>query len=143
MYSKLQSTYRNHSTAVIYPQDSSTWNSLSDSSIDFGVWGHLKMYVALAKKLFGRSWRKCKFLKRSLHWLSKSIKNVFKYSAEVEREQIKLNKVPNKFIIDKTTLGILQTASRSEMNTKTIYNYNTAILLQNQARNVLMKHLSI
>ena len=43
-----------------------------------------------------------------------------KYSAEVEHEQIKLNKIPNKFIIDKTSLGIHQTALRSEMNTKTI-----------------------
>ena len=55
-----------------------------------------------------------------------------KYSAEVEREQIKLNKVPNKFIIDKTSLGIFQTALRSEMNTKTINNYNTAIFLEDQ-----------
>ena len=41
-----------------------------------------------------------------------------KYLAEVEHEQIKLNKVPNKFIIDKTSLGIFQTSLRSEMNTK-------------------------
>ena len=33
-----------------------------------------------------------------------------KYSAEVEHEQIKLNKVPNTFIMDKTSLGIFQTA---------------------------------
>ena len=55
-----------------------------------------------------------------------------KYSAEVEHEQIKLNEVPNKFIIDKTSLGIFQTALRSEMNTKTINNYNTAIFLEDQ-----------
>ena len=55
-----------------------------------------------------------------------------KYSAEVEYEQIKLNKVPNKFIIDKTSLGIFQTALRSEMNTKTINNCNTAIFLEDQ-----------
>ena len=55
-----------------------------------------------------------------------------KYSAEVEHEQIKLNKVPNKFIIDKTSLSIFQTALRSEMNTKTINNYSTAIFLEDQ-----------
>ena len=55
-----------------------------------------------------------------------------KYSAEVDHEQIKLNKVPNKFIIDKTFLGIFQTALRSEMNTKPINNYNTAIFLEDQ-----------
>ena len=55
-----------------------------------------------------------------------------KYSTEVEHEQIKLNKVPNKFIIDKTSLGIFQTALRSEMNTKTINNYNAAIFLEDQ-----------
>ena len=59
-----------------------------------------------------------------------------KYSAEVEHKQIKLNKAPNKFIIDKTSLGIFQTALRSEMNTKTkkcrLNNYNTATFLENQ-----------
>ena len=50
-----------------------------------------------------------------------------KHSAEVEHEQIKLNKVPNKFIMD-----IFQTALRSEMNTKTVNNYNTAIFLEDQ-----------
>ena len=55
-----------------------------------------------------------------------------RYSAEVEHEQIKLNKVPNKFIMDKTSLGIFQTALRSKMNTKTINNYNTAIFLEDQ-----------
>ena len=55
-----------------------------------------------------------------------------KYSAEVEHEQIKLNKVPNKFIMDKTSLGIFQTAVRSEMNTKIINNCNIAIFLEDQ-----------
>ena len=55
-----------------------------------------------------------------------------KYSVEIEHEQIKLSKVPNKFIIDKSSLGIFQTALRFEMNTKTINNYNTAIFLEDQ-----------
>ena len=55
-----------------------------------------------------------------------------KYSAEVEHEQIKLNEVPNKFIIDKTSLGIFQIAVRSEKDTKTINNYSTAIFLEDQ-----------
>ena len=55
-----------------------------------------------------------------------------KYSAEVEHEQIKLNKVPNKFIMDKTSLGIFQTAVSSEMNTKIINNCNIAIFLEDQ-----------
>ena len=55
-----------------------------------------------------------------------------KYSAELEHEEIRLNKVPNKFIIDKTSLGIFQTALRSKINTKTINNYNTAIFLEDQ-----------
>ena len=66
-----------------------------------------------------------------------------KYSAEVEHEQIKLNKVPNKFIIDKTSLGIFRTALRSEMNTKTINNYNTAIFLEDQEGiDKALKHLT-
>ena len=66
-----------------------------------------------------------------------------KYSAEVEHEQIKLNKVPNKFIMDKTSLGIFQTALRSEMNTKTINNYNTAIFLENQEGiDIALEHLT-
>ena len=55
-----------------------------------------------------------------------------KYSAEVEHEQIKLNKVPNKFIIDTSSPGIFQTALRSEMNIKTFNNYNTAVFLEDQ-----------
>ena len=55
-----------------------------------------------------------------------------KYSAEVEHEQIKLNKVPNEFIMDKTSLGVFLTALRSEMDAKTINNYNTAIFLEDQ-----------
>ena len=50
-----------------------------------------------------------------------------KYSAKGEHD-----KVPNKFIIDKTSLGIFQTALRSEINTETINNYNTAIFLGDQ-----------
>ena len=54
----------------------------------------------------------------------------YTYLVEVEYEQTKLNKVPDKSLIDKTSLGIFQIALRSELNTKAINNYNTAISLE-------------